>query len=153
MFAFFQKMKWLMRKTYTVVPPHGNLSQWHHFKSWLCNFKHHVWNFYIPTVPEEVDIWVVAVFCPPGVASGEGAEEGVGEQTCHLLLRHGDGVARAFLEERYRLEEVQQRKVKMICFCQFAKRDVEVCCINVLIWRHSVLLESAIIINNQRPAL
>lgn len=58
-------------------------------------------------LPEEVDIWIVAVLRPSGVASGEGAEEGVGEQTCHLLLRHGDGVAHAFREEGYRLEEEQ----------------------------------------------
>lgn len=59
-------------------------------------------------LPEEVDIWIVAVLRPSGVASGEGTEEGVGEQTCHLLLRHGDGVAHAFLEEGYWLEEEQR---------------------------------------------
>lgn len=61
-----------------------------------------------PTLPEEVDVWVVAVLSPSGVPSGEGTEEGVGEQTCHLLLRHGDGVVHAFLEEGYRLEEEQR---------------------------------------------
>lgn len=65
--------------------------------------KHH-----IPRLPEKVDVRVVPVFAPSGVASGKGAEEGVGEQTCHLLLRHGDGVGRASLEEGYRLEEEQR---------------------------------------------
>ncbi len=37
-------------------------------------------------------------------------------------------------------------------FCQFAKQDIEVCCINVLIRHRSVLLESAIIITiNDHP--
>ncbi len=60
------------------------------------------------TLPAEVDVWVVVVLRPSGVASGKGAEEGVGEQTCHLLLRHGDGVVHASLEEGYRLEEEQR---------------------------------------------
>lgn len=60
------------------------------------------------TLPEEVDVWVAVVLRPTGVASGEGAEEGVGEQTCHLLLRHGDGVVHASLEKGYRLEEEQR---------------------------------------------
>lgn len=59
---------------------------------------------HIPASPEKVDAWVVVVLAPSGVAPGEGAEEGVGEQTCHLLLRHGDGVVHAFPEERYWLE-------------------------------------------------
>lgn len=73
----------------------------------LCNFKHDS-KYHIPTLPKEVDVWVVAVLSLSGVSSGEGAEEGVGEQTCHLLLRHGDGVVHACLEEGYWLE-VQQR--------------------------------------------
>lgn len=60
-------------------------------------------------LPEEVDVWVVVVLIPPGVAPGERAEEGIGEQTGHLLLRHGDGVAGASLEEGYRLGEEQGR--------------------------------------------
>lgn len=69
--------------------------------------KCHISILHILALPEEVDVWVVAVLRPSGVASGESAEEGVGEQTCHLLLRHGDGVVHAFLEEGYRLEEEQ----------------------------------------------
>lgn len=60
-------------------------------------------------LPEEVDVWVVVVLSPSGVAPGERAEEGIGEQTGHLLLRHGDGVAGASLEEWYRLGEEQGR--------------------------------------------
>lgn len=63
----------------------------------------------IGALPEEVDVWVVVVLGPSGVAAGERAEEGVGEQTGHLLLRHGDGVAGASLEEGYRLGEEQGR--------------------------------------------
>lgn len=60
-----------------------------------------------PASPDKVDIGVIPVLLTSGVASGEGAEEGVGEQTCHLLLRHGDGVRHACLEERHRLEVEQ----------------------------------------------
>lgn len=83
----------------------------------LCNLKHHESKYNIPKLPDEVDVWVVAVLSPSRVASREGAEEGVGEQTCHLLLRHSDGVVHASLEEGYRLgggTEVQLRKVKII---------------------------------------
>lgn len=62
--------------------------------------KHHS-----ATLPEKVNVWVVGVLGLSGIASREGAEEGVGEQTCHLLLRHGDGVVHACLEEGYWLEE------------------------------------------------
>lgn len=58
--------------------------------------------------PDKVDIRVIPVLLPSGVAAGEGAEEGVGEQTRHLLLRHGDGVGHACLEERHRLEGAQK---------------------------------------------
>lgn len=74
----------------------------------LCNFEDHEPKDHVPTLPDEVDVWVVAVFSPSRVAPWEGAEEGVGEQTCHLLLRHGDGVVHASLEEGYRLEEEQR---------------------------------------------
>lgn len=61
------------------------------------------------SLPEEVDVWVVVILSSSGVAPRERAEEGVGEQTGHLLLRHGDGVAGASLEEGYRLGEEQGR--------------------------------------------
>lgn len=73
----------------------------------LCNFKNDS-RYQIPKLPEEVDVGVVAVLSLSGVSSGEGAEEGVGEQTCHLLLRHGDGVVHASLEKGYWLEEEQR---------------------------------------------
>lgn len=61
-----------------------------------------------PASPDKVDIWIIPVLFPSGVAPGEGAEEGVGEQARHLLLRHGDGVVHACLEEWHRLEVEQQ---------------------------------------------
>lgn len=64
--------------------------------------------YHVPTSPDKVDVWVVVVLCLSGVASRKGAEEGVGKQTCHLLLGHGDGVVHASLEEGYRLEEEQR---------------------------------------------
>lgn len=79
-------------------------------------------------IPEEVDVRVVGVLGLSGVASREGAEEGVGEQTCHLLLRHGDGVAHACLEEGYRLEgehKAQPAKVKIICFVDYPNETLE----------------------------
>ena len=39
-------------------------------------------------LPVEIDVWVVSVLRLPGVALGEGAEEGVGKKTGHLLLRY-----------------------------------------------------------------
>lgn len=56
-------------------------------------------------LPEEVYIWEVGVLCLSGVPSRKGAEEGIGEQTRRLLLRHGDGVIHASFQERYWLEE------------------------------------------------
>lgn len=64
----------------------------------------------IPKLPGKVDVRVVTVLGLPGVPPGERAEEGVGEQTCHLLLRHGDGVAHASLEEGYWLKEEERYK-------------------------------------------
>lgn len=69
----------------------------------------------IYTLPEKVDVWVVAVLSLSRIPSREGAEEGVGEQTCHLLLRHGDGVVHASFQEGYGLKEEQgynQRRSK-----------------------------------------
>lgn len=86
---------------HTVLPPHGQPG---HVTLHACVRTHS-----IGALPEEVDVWVVAVLGPSGVAAGERAEEGVGEQTGHLLLRHGDGVAGASLEEGYRLGEEQGR--------------------------------------------
>lgn len=78
-------------------------------------------------LPDKVDVWIVAVLSSSRVASWEGAEEGVGEQTCHLLLRHSDGVVHAPLEEGYRLKggtEAQPRKVKIICFAHLPNETV-----------------------------
>lgn len=59
-------------------------------------------------LPEEVYIREVGVLGLSGVPSRKGAEESIGEQTCRLLLRHGDGVIHASFQERYRLEEEQR---------------------------------------------
>lgn len=61
------------------------------------------------SLPAEVNVWIVEVLSPAGVATGERAEEGVGEQTGHLLLRHSDGVAGASFEEGYWLGEEPRR--------------------------------------------
>lgn len=60
---------------------------------------------YTYTLPEKVDVWVVAVLSLSGVSSREGTKEGVCKQTGHLLLRHGDGVVHASFQEGDRLEE------------------------------------------------
>lgn len=65
-------------------------------------------NSHILTLPAKVDVWIVAVFSLSGVSTREGAEEGVGEQARHLLLRHGDGVVRPSLEEGHWLQQKQR---------------------------------------------
>lgn len=90
------------KKAHTVVTPHGNAA--------VCRsgiILDYV-TCHILTLPDKVDVWVVVVLISPRVAPREGAEDGIGEQTCHLLLRHGDGVVHASLEEGDRLEEEQR---------------------------------------------
>lgn len=43
-------------------------------------------------LPVEVDLWIIAVLGLAGVASGECAEESVGQETGYLLLRQSQGV-------------------------------------------------------------
>lgn len=43
-------------------------------------------------LPVEVDLRIIAVLRLAGVASGECAEEGIGQKTGYLLLRHSQGV-------------------------------------------------------------
>lgn len=55
-------------------------------------------------LPVEVDLRIIAVLRLAGVASGECAEEGVGQQAGYLLLRHSQGVVHPRLEQGNRLK-------------------------------------------------
>lgn len=55
-------------------------------------------------LPVEVDLRIIAVLRLAGVASGECAEEGVGQQAGYLLLRHSQGVVHPCLEQGNRLK-------------------------------------------------
>lgn len=59
-------------------------------------------------LPVEVDLWVIVVLRLAGVASGERAEEGVGQETGYLLLREGEGVVHPGLQKGNRLEREKE---------------------------------------------
>lgn len=45
-----------------------------------------------------------------GIPTGICTEEGIGQQTCHLLLTHGQTVAVIFLQQWNRLQEIRLKK-------------------------------------------
>ena len=61
-------------------------------------------------LPVEVDLGIIAVLRLAGVASGECAEEGVGQKTGYLLLRQSEGVVHPCLQQGNRLERERERE-------------------------------------------
>lgn len=61
-------------------------------------------------LPVEVDLGVIAVLGLAGVAPGECAEEGVGQQTGDLLLRQRQGVVHPRLQQGDRLKTQEYKR-------------------------------------------